>query len=282
MDECKNSGNYDEEEEEKQMRKIACSDDYDDPVLAEIYDLEENHTDDVNLLRQILRGHGRSNILECFSGTGRILIPLAKGGHKLTGLEIADAMIARARTALADEDEATRARVTLRKGDVLTEPWGEDYDVVILGGNCLYELPSPERQEECIRRAALALRKEGYLFVDTNEGSGHGTSRSEIGWEWRSLCGTTKDQVRLQGSARVVDVDDKGAMHFIRTWVTEDPDGKVHTQEYLATKYCVSGEEVEGWLAKHQFRVLEKFGGYKKEPYGKHESPRAIFWAQKA
>jgi len=74
---------------------------YDDPVLAEIYDQCEIGTEDVELLRRLLRGYGPLNILECFSGTGRILIPLACDGHGITGIEIAEAMNARAASKLA-------------------------------------------------------------------------------------------------------------------------------------------------------------------------------------
>ena len=78
------------------MEKINRSMDYDDPVLAEIYDQSETCTDDVKLLRTLLAPMKSLNILECFSGTGRILIPLAKDGHRVTGIEISDAMTTRA------------------------------------------------------------------------------------------------------------------------------------------------------------------------------------------
>lgn len=263
------------------MDKLQRSMDYDDQLLAEIYDQEETSTEDVELIRLLLPSQTPLNILECFSGTGRILIPLARDGHQLTGIEISEAMTARARNKLANLSEEVRSRVRLVVGDVLVDEWGEGYDIVLLGGNCFFELPSPESQEDCVRRASQSLVPGGYLFVDTNDGSGHGADSSEIGSEWTGLEGTTPDGVYGKLSANVVDVDAKGVSRFVRTWYKKRPDGTEETKQYAACKYPVSAEEVEAWLGKHGFQVLKKYGGYSQRPYVKGESGRAIFWAKK-
>ena len=74
------------------MREYRYSGDYNDPLLAELYDLSETYTDDIRLLRSLIGDTGPLKILECFSGTGRILIPLVQDGHAVTGIEISEAM----------------------------------------------------------------------------------------------------------------------------------------------------------------------------------------------
>lgn len=263
------------------MDNLGRSGDYDDQLLAEIYDQTETGTEDVELIRTLLPSQAPLHILECFSGTGRILIPLARDGHHLTGLEIAEAMTARARNKLADLGEEVRSRVRLVVADVLVDDWGRDYDVVLLAGNCFFELPSPESQEECVRRASVSLVPGGHLFIDTSDGSGHGAAPSEIGTEWTSLQATAADGTYAKLSAKVVDVDAKGIAHFVRTWYKKRLDGTEETKQYAACKYPVSGDEVEAWLGKHGFEVLKKYGGYNERPYVKGESGRAIYWAKK-
>lgn len=91
--------------------------------------------------------------------------------------------------------------------------------MVILGSNCLFELPSPKAQEECILRASEALVPGGRLFVDNNDTSGHSTSLSDIGTSWTALEGTGTDGTYGKLSARVVDIEaDTGITHLIRTW----------------------------------------------------------------
>lgn len=184
------------------MDRLDRSMDYDDPSLAEIYDQKENWTEDIELIREFLPSRVPLNILECFSGTGRILVPLAHDGHMLTGIDISEAMMARAHDRLALLDDRIRNRVKLFTGDVLTADWGSGYDVVLLGCNCLFELSSPESQEKCIRHAYEVLVPGGYLFVDSNDSSGHGASPEDVGTEWTGLEGTTVDgaHVKLSGN----------------------------------------------------------------------------------
>lgn len=249
------------------MNQLGRSMDYDDPILAEIFDRDETSTEDVDLIRKLIQGSDPLNILECFSGTGRILIPLACDGHRVTGIEIAEAMNARAASNVVSLTKEIQDRIALIVDDVLGVEWGKGYDVVIFGGNCLYELPSPEAQEECIRRAAEALVQGGYLFIDSTDGSGYGADPSEVGTEWIGLEGTTVDGTYGKLTARVVRVDADGVAHFVRTWYQRRVDGTEKTVEYAACKYPVSGREIEVWLRTYGFEVLERFGG-------------ATFWAR--
>jgi hypothetical protein len=43
-----------------------------------------------------------------------------------------------------------KKRVTLTQADVLVEDWLQGFDLVVLGGNCLYELAAAEEQERCM------------------------------------------------------------------------------------------------------------------------------------
>jgi SAM-dependent methyltransferase len=263
------------------MKELGRSMDYDDPLLAEIYDQQETGTEDVELIRTLLPSQAPLSILECFSGTGRILIPLAQDGHRLTGIEISEAMTARARGRLAALGEEVRSRVRLVVADVLIDDWGKGYDVVLLGGNCLFELPSPESQEECVRRASECLVSGGHLFVDTTDGSGHGADPSEIGTEWIGLKGTASDGTHVKLSAKVLDVDTRGVSHFTRTWHKKRPDGTEETVKYAACKYPVSGDEIAVWLDKYGLQIVEKYQDYARMPYERGGSGRAIFWARK-
>ena len=103
--------------------------------IAEIYDQSETYTDDVDLVRRLTRGRVGLRILEPFCGTGRILIPLALDGHELVGLDQAQGMLDRARTKVARLPQDVQRRITLIRADVTGEPWPQDFDLVLLGGN---------------------------------------------------------------------------------------------------------------------------------------------------
>lgn len=254
----------------------------DDPLIGEIYDQMEEGTADVELLRRLLQGLERLNILECFSGTGRILIPLARDGHRLTGIDISRGMTARAITKLNALDKEVRERVTLIVGDVLKTEWGGNYDVVVLGGNCFGELPSAEAQEECIRRAWEVLVCGGHLFVDNNDWRNK-PDRSLVSAEYETwLSGTVADGAYVEFRSRTVDVDVvRGIIYYGNIRYNRSPDGSETTVEFPSQGHYPSGDDVECWIRKCGFRILEKFGDRDGNPYQRGMSGRAIFWAGK-
>jgi ubiquinone/menaquinone biosynthesis C-methylase UbiE len=121
--------------------------------ITEIYDQHELQREDVVLLREQIGARKPLKILEPFCGNGRILIPLAQDGHNITGLDKSPPMLESARRKIKDLPAKMQKNITLKQANVLTEKWPEGFDLVILGGNCLYELTTPEEQETCIRKA---------------------------------------------------------------------------------------------------------------------------------
>jgi SAM-dependent methyltransferase len=60
--------------------------------------------------------HGK--VLELGCGTGRVLLPIARSGHDVMGVDASPAMLARCRARLAAEPAAVRERVRLVEADV--------------------------------------------------------------------------------------------------------------------------------------------------------------------
>jgi len=262
------------------MRRYRYSLDYDDPLIAELYDQSQTSADDVELIRRLIGASGILNILECFSGTGRILVPLAQDGHVITGIEIAPSMIALASRKVAMLGEQVQRRVTFKTQDVLDGDWGSGYDLVIMGANAFYELPSAEMQERCIRFAQEALRLGGRLFVDNADYKGY-WGKGPFGNEQVVLEGTGSDGTFGRSTLEHLRFDGpKGILYMRRTWFTRTPGGTENSIQYLARKHPVNASEVEGWLTRHNFRILQIFGDRQGNPY-KTDSERAIFWAEK-
>jgi len=262
------------------MEEYRYSANYDHPLLAELYDRTETYTDDIELVRTLIGKSKPLNILECFSGTGRIVVPLARDGHMITGIEIAPAMNARAAAKVLRLGRDVQGRVKLNVQDVLDGQWGYGYDLVIMGGNAFYELPSAETQERCIRFARGALVVGGRLYLDNNDYKGDWVE-GPFGKELVIFEGTGKDGTLGRWTVEWVKFDGgRRVLNLKRTWYTRKPDGVENRVEYLGRKHPVTADEVEGWLKNNGFRVLEVFGDRQGNPYtGK--CARAIFWAEK-
>jgi hypothetical protein len=262
------------------MDEYAYSANYDDPLLAELYDQTITESDDVEMIRRLIAGAGALNILECFCGTGRILVPLVCDGHAVTGIELAAGMLARAAVKLERLGADVHDRATLRVADVLAGGWGSGYDLVVIGANAFYELPSPEQQARCIEYAAAALKPGGWLYVDNDDYKGD-WGAGPFGSERVVFEGTGSDGTFGRFTMKSVIFDaERGVLAMERTWTKRRPDGSEVGQRYLGHKHPVSAAEVLGWLERYGFEVLNVFGDRGGAPYTS-DSRRAIFWAMK-
>lgn len=262
------------------MEEYKYSGNYDDPVLAELYDLTETEQDDVTLLRKLIGDSGPLRILECFSGTGRILVPLLQDGHMVTGIELAPAMRARAWTKIARLDADIRSRARLRVVDALDGDWGVGYDLVIMGGNAFYELPSAELQERCVQFAQRALKPGGYLFIDNNDYKGD-WGGGPFGKERVVFEGTVSDGTFARYTMKAIRFDEERQVLYVeRTTYKRTPDGHEVVHKYIGKKHPVTMEEVRTWLLRHGFEVVKLFGDRQGMPYTPG-SERAIFWAKR-
>jgi len=254
-----------------------------DVHVADIYDQVETQTEDVALIQRLIGERGPLRILEPFCGTGRILIPLALDGHELVGLDQARAMLDRARAKIKRLPEGVQKRITLAEADVTASSWPGDFDLVVLGGNCFYELASSEEQERCIASAAAALRPGGYVYVDNDhmEGDLDGDGRQPGVNANRFPTGTCADGARVQGSTETIWWDaPRRLVRFRRTATVTLPDGSTTTKEWVQQKHPPSAVEVRTWLEQHGFIIEQTYGDRTGSPYVQ-TSPRAIFWAGK-
>jgi SAM-dependent methyltransferase len=253
-----------------------------EPHVAEIYDQVEAFTDDVQLVRRLIGSCRRLRILEPFCGTGRILIPLVLDGHELVGLDQAQGMLARAQAKIAQLPENVQRRITLIEADVTCEAWPRGFDLVVLGGNCFYELATVREQEGCIVSAAASLNQGGYVYVDNDHMEG------DLDQAWRKPgvnqgfpSGICTDGTRVESTVETIWYDaPRRLARFRRRTQVALPDGRVIEKEYMQQKHPVSTAEVQAWLVSQGFVVERLYGDRAGNPYSE-TSERAIFWARK-
>jgi SAM-dependent methyltransferase len=262
------------------MEKYEYAMNYDDALLAELYDQCETDMEDVDFLKKLIGAGHFYQILECFSGSGRILIPLLQDGHQLTGIEMANAMSERTRNKIEQINKELLCRTDLLVQDVCEGNWGKGYDIIIIGNNALFELPSAEMQERCIRLAYEALKSGGKLFIDTNNWRQR-LSGEMLGDSWVALEGTVENGQYGKLTGEVIAINaDKQVMEMKRTWLTRTADGKESLYEYTSYKHPVTYRELEQWINSYDFSYIHVYGDYLGNAFSQ-DSRRVIFWAEK-
>jgi SAM-dependent methyltransferase len=254
-----------------------------DAHVAEIYDQLETGTADVALLRRLIGDAKRLRILEPFCGTGRLLIPLALDGHTVVGLDRSLGMLARAQAKVDVLPIHVQEQITLSHSDVVQKRWPGEFDLVILGGNCLYELGTAQEQAKVIASAAGAVRPNGILFVDNDHMEGD-LDRSWIDPAVREgvfPTGACADGTRLDSRWRITWYDaSRRLVRLLRQTRISLPDGTTVERALVQQKHPVSAAEVVDWLMGQGLTIERMLGDYEGHPYT-DAGPRAIFWAQK-
>jgi SAM-dependent methyltransferase len=116
-----------------------------------------------------------SAVLELGCGTGRVLLPLARAGHVVTGIDSSANMLARCRANLDKEPQAVRERVSLhqadvRKFDVPNSGNGRgseaSFDLAIAPFRVFQHLITVDDQLRCLETVRAHLAPRGRLVFD--------------------------------------------------------------------------------------------------------------------
>lgn len=104
---------------------------------------------------------GRPRALELAIGTGRIAIPLALAGVKVTGIDISEEMVSRMRAKPGGEG------IGVIMGDFADVAVSETYPLVYLAFNTLFALLDQNRQVQCFENVSQGLEPGGRFVLDT-------------------------------------------------------------------------------------------------------------------
>jgi len=131
-----------------------------DKLLARLYHAHHNrHLEDLPFWLELARRYDGS-ILELGCGSGRVLLPLARQGHRVVGLERDAEMLTVLHEVLTPDLEV---QVQLVQGDMAAFNLGQRFTLILLPCNTISTLSAVQRRGmlECVRRH---LRPDG-LFA---------------------------------------------------------------------------------------------------------------------
>ncbi len=134
--------------------------------ISDFYDLEHaDYGDDIDLYLNLALSTG-DPVLELGSGSGRLLVPLAEAGHRVTAVDRSPAMMARARRVV--EDARVCDRVAFHHGDMTDagDAPGGPFGLAIVALNGLMHLVTQEEQRQTLEEIRRCLDPRGQLVLD--------------------------------------------------------------------------------------------------------------------
>lgn len=239
--------------------------------FAEFYDHVPLYRDrpDVDFFVGLAREAG-GDVLEVACGSGRVLIPCARAGATLVGVDLSAGMLAQARTHLASEATDVQARVTLVQGDMRALDLRRRFALITLPFRGFQHLMTPADQREALRRFKAHLAPGGLLVLDL-----FNPSIPFLGDERFTMhpmvepAFTMPDGRTVVRSYRIASRDYAHQSQVVEfTFAITHPDGRTEqTTEQFAIRYTFR-YELEYLLECAGFRVEAIYGDYSRRPYG--------------
>jgi SAM-dependent methyltransferase len=209
-------------------------------------------------------------VLEVGCGTGRVLIPTARAGIEIVGLDLSPHMLDVCRSRLAEEPLAVRSKVQLVEGDMRRFDLGRSFNLVTAPFRAFQHLTTVEDQLECLASIRRHLIDGGLLVLDLFNPSLEALVNTPFGEEiGEEPEFSTPDGRRVVRRFKLVSRDraeQVSQMELI--YDVTHPDGR---QERLLHAFPIRHlfrYEVEHLLARCGFVLRNLYGDWDKSAFG--------------
>jgi SAM-dependent methyltransferase len=225
---------------------------------------------------------GRGAVLELGCGTGRILLPMARAGLRVTGFDLSLRMLEKCREKLAAEPTEVRARVKLMQGDMTTFDLGEQFSLIAIPFRPFQHLIEVEQQLRCLHAVARHLAPGGRLILDFFQTDPRRMHEAEFLRERPAGPeAVLPDGRRLQVKERTVAFHRAEQKNDVEMYYdVTHPGGGTERLVFAFTVRYFFRYEVEHLLARCGLRVVELFGDFERSPL-RDDSPDMVFVAVK-
>lgn len=252
--------------------------------LAEFYDHVVPYRDrqDVDFFVDMARESG-GPVLEVGCGTGRVLIPTARAGFTITGLDLSRPMLDVCRSRLAAEAADVQARVTLVESDMRNYDLGQQFALVTTPFRSFQHMITVDDQLASLACMHRHLKVGGRLVLDLfNPSLPYLVDESRLGEFGEEPEFTMPDGRRVIRRARILardllhQVQDVELIHYVT-----HPDGWQEQQSQRFPMRFLFRYEAEHLLARAGFEVEALYADYDRSPYGSTYPGELIFVARK-
>jgi SAM-dependent methyltransferase len=253
--------------------------------VAEFYDfvIPYRERQDVAFFVQMAQ-EAAGPVLEIGCGTGRVLVPTARAGMEIAGLDSSSQMLAVCREKLALEPEEVQSRVKLAKGDMRHFNLNRRFHLATMPFRPFHHLLTVEDQMDCLACVHKHLVDGGKFVLDVfNPSLPHLAGKEDIG----SLLGDEPEFMMPDGRRvlrrhRIVSRDWFNQVADLElTYEVSHPDGREERLVHSVRRRYLFRFEAEHLLARCGFRVEALYGDYDKSPYGSKYPGELIFVTKK-
>lgn len=223
-------------------------------------------------------------VLEVGCGTGRILIPIARAGIDIVGLDLSGHMLQVCRKSLFYEPETVQSRVRLIQADMRNFDLAQTFKLVTVPFRPFQHLNTVEDQLSCLQSIRRHVAEDGKLILDLFNPFLQALVADNLGQEFGEEPEfTCPDGRRVIRRHKTVARDYANQIiHVELIYNVTHLDGREERLVQSASLRYLFRFEAEHLLARCGFEVEHVFADYDKSPYGSKYPGELIFVAKKA
>ncbi len=239
--------------------------------VAEYYDLTPTYgtrPDVAFFVEEAVAARGK--VLEVGCGTGRILLPTARAGVAITGLDLSARMLDACRKRVSNEPPEVRARITLVGGDMRSFDLGEKFRMVTVPFRPFQHLLTVGDQLAALKCMRSHLEPGGTLILDLFNPNLKflidQRTESEFGDEPEFIApdgSKVVRRLRVPKKDLFEQVNDSEIIYYVTR-----PDGKQERLVHSFRMRYLYRFEAEHLLARCGFRVDRVYSDYSRAPFG--------------
>lgn len=253
-------------------------------VVAEFYDYIVPYRDrlDVDFYVELAKESG-GPVLEVGCGTGRVLLPTARAGIEIVGLDVSKGMLGVCGEKLSKEPEDVRARVELVEADMRTFDLGRKFALVTTPFRSFQHMLEVEDQLACLENIHRHLADNGRFVLDVFDPDISRLSDDKRMTEWEVEPEfEMPDGRKVVRRARITSRDlSKQVQEVELSHLVNHPYGH---EEELSQRFFMRHFfrfEAEHLLARCGFKAEHLYANYEKAPYGSVNPGELLFVARK-
>jgi SAM-dependent methyltransferase len=254
-------------------------------VIADLYDyvVPYRARQDIDFFVEAARASG-GPVLEVGCGTGRVLIPTARAGIDIVGLDLSSGMLDICRKRLLEEPETIRSRVRLVQGDMRNFEAGLRFNLATIPFRPFQHLTTVEDQLSCLASIHRHLVDGGEFILDLFNPWLEALVRDNVGQEFGEEPEfTTSDGRRVVRRHKIVSRDHASQVQQIEAvYYITHPDGRRERVVHAFSMRHLYRFEAEHLLERSGFEVQAVYGDYDKSPFGSKYPGELICSARKA
>ena len=252
--------------------------------IAELYDYVVPYRDrpDAAFFVEAAKESG-GPVLEVGCGTGRVLIPTARAGIEIVGLDLSPHMLEVCRGRLKAEPKEVRSRVRLVQGDMRAFELSQTFKLVTLPFRPFQHLTTVEDQLACLGCIRRCLAEGGRLILDIFNPSLESLVRQNFGEEISEEPEfSMPDGRRVIRRHKIVSRDNYNQINYVELiYYVTHPDGRKERLVQAFPMRYLFKFEAEHLLVRAGFEVEQLYADYDKSPYGSKYPGELIFVAKK-